>query len=127
MLGETIAKSVIGSIFLTVWSYFNGGMRFPFEEGDKVPPLWLQFLGKFIYYILLLVCLIYLFRELQALIKRKGGRGMLGETIAKSSAAAMVFTLNFLFSGGVAYSREEPFNFPPVWLQHFPICRDGKL
>ena len=48
--GQIVAESLVIAGLLTVVSYFNGGVKYPFDESVHLPPVWIQLLRIYAVY-----------------------------------------------------------------------------
>lgn len=70
---QIIAEAIVFALVLTVISFFNGGVRYPFGS-EVLPPIWLQLTRNFIIYFGVYVVVNLLFYWLQAKIEEKRGK-----------------------------------------------------
>ena len=54
-MGRIVAECIVIAAILTVISYFNGGVRYPFDDSVRFLPIWAQLLRNFaIYFVVFL-------------------------------------------------------------------------
>ena len=54
-MGRIVAVCIVIAAILTVISYFNGGVRYPFDDSVRFLPIWAQLLRNYaIYFVVFL-------------------------------------------------------------------------
>lgn len=69
--GQIVAESLVIAGLLTVVSYFNGGVRYPFDESVHLPPVWLQLLRIYAIYFVVFFLGLFLLQKVERKISSK--------------------------------------------------------
>lgn len=64
--GQIVAESLVIAGILTIVSYFNGGVMYPFDESVYLPPAWVQLLRNYV------ICFVVFFSVQLLFVKIEG-------------------------------------------------------
>ncbi len=59
---ESIIESLLCALIATIISFFNGGVRYPFQDSN-IAPVWIQLVRNFAVFFILFLCAISLTRR----------------------------------------------------------------